>query len=181
MTTATEVFSSGYRADEDHSWFEASIEHMGVGPFKARFADVEATLSVGPDGLGLEGRAAIESISIRNPPEFREHVLNGDDFFDASHYAVIRFASTAIELLEGDQIAVRGELTIKDTTKPITARGTYRTPVVDPFGRTRSSIDLSTTIDRREFGLAWQMPRPDGGDALGWDVTIEVHLELVRA
>jgi polyisoprenoid-binding protein YceI len=179
MTTATEIFSRGYRADEDHSWFEARIEHMGVGSFKARFADVEATLSVGLDGLGLEGRAAVESISIRNPPEFREHVLNGGDFFDASRYPVIRFTSTAIELLEGDQLSVQGELTIRDTTKPITARGTYRNPVVDPFGRTRSSIDLSTTIDRREFGLDWQMPRPDGGDALGWDVTIEVHLELV--
>lgn len=181
MTTATEVFSGGYRADEDHSWFEASIEHMGVGPFKARFADVEATLSVGPDGLGLEGRAAVESISIRNPPEFREHVLNGGDFFDASRYPVIRFTSTATELLEGDQISVQGELTIRDTTKPITASGTYRKPVVDPFGRTRSSIDLRTTIDRREFGLDWQMPRPDGGDSLGWDVTIAVHLELVMA
>lgn len=55
-----------------------------VGPFKARFVDVEATLSVAPDGLELEGRAAVESISINNPPELREHVVNGDDFFDAS-------------------------------------------------------------------------------------------------
>ena len=180
MTTATEVFSANYRADADHSWFEASIEHM-VGPFKARFVDVEATLSVAPDGLELEGRAAVESISITNPPELREHVVNGDDFFDASRYPAIRFTSTAIELLEGDQISVDGELTIKDATKPITARGTYRKPLADPFGRTRSSIDLSTTIDRREFGLAWQLARPDGGDALGWDVKIEVHLELVQS
>lgn len=180
MTTATEVFTGDYQADKDHSWFEASVEHM-VGPFKARFADVEATLTVGPDGLRLEGRATVESISLRNPPELREHVVNGDDFFDASRYPVILFASTAVELFEGDQISVHGELTIKDTTRPITASGTYRRPVVDPFGRTRTSIDLATMIDRRDFGLAWQLARPDGGDALGWDVTIEVHLELVKA
>ena len=180
MSTATGVFNADYRADEDHSWFEASIEHMGVGSFKARFADVEATLSAGPDGLALEGHAAVESISIKNPPEFREHVLNGGDFFDASRYPVIRFASTKAELLEGDQISVHGELTIKDTTKPITATGTYRKPVTDPFGRTRNSIELSAMIDRRDFGLDWQMPRPDGRDSLGWDVRIDVHLELVK-
>ena len=35
-------------------------------------------------------------------------------------------------------------------------------------------------IDRREYGLNWQAPLPNGGDALAWDVRIEAHLELVR-
>ena len=28
--------------------------------------------------------------------------------------------------------------------------------------------------------MSWQMPSPDGGDALGWEVEITAHLELVR-
>ena len=35
-------------------------------------------------------------------------------------------------------------------------------------------------IDRRDYGLNWQAPLPNGGDALAWDVRIEAHLELVR-
>jgi hypothetical protein len=28
--------------------------------------------------------------------------------------------------------------------------------------------------------MDWQLALPDGGDALGWDVELTVHLELVR-
>ena len=35
-------------------------------------------------------------------------------------------------------------------------------------------------IDRRDFGFDWQMELPGGGDALAYDVTLEVSLELVQ-
>jgi len=28
--------------------------------------------------------------------------------------------------------------------------------------------------------MTWQMPLPDGSDALGWDVEITVQLELIK-
>ena len=63
---------------------------------------------------------------------------------------------------------------------PITATGSYG------FGtglqRTRvAGFDLEATVDRRDYGLNWQAPLPGGGDALGWDVTLEVQLELAEA
>jgi hypothetical protein len=36
------------------------------------------------------------------------------------------------------------------------------------------------TVDRRDWGMTWQAPLPDGGDALGWDVEITASLEFVR-
>jgi polyisoprenoid-binding protein YceI len=41
-------------------------------------------------------------------------------------------------------------------------------------------FDLEATVDRRAFGLDWQVPLPSGGDALAWDVTLQVHLELAK-
>jgi hypothetical protein len=35
-------------------------------------------------------------------------------------------------------------------------------------------------IDRRDFGFEWQMQLPSGGDALGYEVTLEVSLYLVQ-
>ena len=49
----------------------------------------------------------------------------------------------------------------------------------DPYGNDRIAFELSTTVDRREFGLNWQNALPNGGDAVAWDVTLTVDLQLV--
>ena len=44
----------------------------------------------------------------------------------------------------------------------------------------RAALDLATVIDRRDFGFDWQMELPNGGDALAYDVTVEVTFVLVQ-
>ena len=61
----------------------------------------------------------------------------------------------------------------------MTATGTYRPPTEDPFGNHRAGLERATTIDRR-WDLAWQAELPGGGNAVGWDVNITVHLELIK-
>jgi polyisoprenoid-binding protein YceI len=92
---------------------------------------------------------------------------------------VITFRSTEVEL-GGDVAEIAGELTIRGTSRAVRARGTFTPPREDPFGTTRLGLELTATIDRREFGLTWQMPLPGGGDALGWDVAVTAQLEFTR-
>jgi len=73
----------------------------------------------------------------------------------------------------------RGELTMRGVTRPVDAAGRYRPPVQDPFGDLRTAVDIVATVDRRDWGMDWQMPLPSGGDALGYDVEVRAHLELV--
>ena len=63
----------------------------------------------------------------------------------------------------------------------MTAGGSYRAPTQDPFGTVRAAISLHATVDRRDWGLSWQLPLPDGGDAVGWEVELTAELELVEA
>ncbi len=174
-------FSGSYEADVNHSSAAVGVRHMGVGSFRARFDEIEARLTVGEDGIRLDGRAAVESISIRQPPEFRAHVVYGADFFDAGNHPHITFASREVELDADGSANVSGTLTIKGITRPITATGTHRAPVEDPYGAKRAALDLVTRIDRRDFALDWQAELPGGGDVLGWDVELELHLEFVQA
>jgi hypothetical protein len=62
----------------------------------------------------------------------------------------------------------------------VTAAGSYAAPAEDPFGVPRAALELRATVDRRNWAMDWQLALPDGGDALGWDVELTVHLELVR-
>ena len=59
-------------------------------------------------------------------------------------------------------------------------RGTFAPPTMDPFGLSRAALELRATVDRRSWDLNWQLPLPDGSDALGWEVEITAHLELVQ-
>lgn len=180
MPTVTSIADGTYTADPHHSSFQAGALHMGVGTFRTTFDDVEARLTADRDGPRLEGRAQVSSISIRNPPEFREHVVNGHDFFDAANHPEIVFTSSRLDLKDDGTVELDGELVIKGIAKPLTATGTWREPVEDPYGGLRAALDLQAVVDRRDWDISWQAPLPRGGDALGWDVTLDIHLELVK-
>lgn len=181
MTTATQEITGAYTADPGHSTFQFAIKHMKVSTFRAGFSDVEARFELGEDGKAkLSGTARADSISIKSPAEFREHVVNGEDFFHAGEHPEIEFRSDDVELSKDGSVRVNGELEIKGVAKPVTATGTYQEPVEDPYGLARTALELKATVDRRDWGMNWQMPLPKGGDVLGYDVELTVHLELIQ-
>ena len=75
MSTVLQPFAGTFVADREHSSFQATLRHMGVGTFRTGFADVDARLVAGDDAPRLEGRARVESIDITRPAEFRAHVV----------------------------------------------------------------------------------------------------------
>jgi polyisoprenoid-binding protein YceI len=179
MTTAVQPFSGTYLADPVHSSFGFSVVYSGVGRFRGTLGDVSATLSAGDDGLVLDGAARAESISITEPAQFRAHVL-GPEFFDADNHPEVTFRSTSIDLADDGSARVEGELTIAGVSKPVVATGSWREPAPAAGGGLRGGLELETLVDRRDFGFEWQMQLPSGGDALGWDVTLEVSLSLLQ-
>ncbi len=180
MTTTMQPLAGTYVLDGIHSSVQFAVGHQQVSLFRASFGDVEGSVAAENGAIALEGRAVVESISIGEPAEFREHVVRSNDFFDADAYPLITFRSSHVDLREDGTATVSGELTIRGTTRTIDAHGTYRPPTKNPFGEYRAGLELSTTIDRRSFGLSWQLALPDGSEALGWEVEISAQLELIR-
>ncbi len=181
MTTDTIPFTGTFRADPVHSSFQFEVAHMGGATFRASFEAVEARVVARAEGsVRFEGSARVDSISIRNPPEFRDHVVYGADFFDGHNHPEIRFVGEEAELAGDGSFRGRGLLTIRGITKPVEASGTYRPVIADPFGSLRTAVELTATVDRRDWGMDWQMPLPAGGDVLGYEVVLSAHIELVK-
>ena len=178
MSTATTPFSGTYGADPVHSSFGFAVRYQGVSVFRGTLDEVQATLTADDAGVRLEGAAKVESISIRTPEQFRAHVLS-EEFFDAANHPEVTFTSQNIDFADDGTAKVEGELTIKGTTKPVVAAGTWTAPAADAFGNTRGHLNLEATLDRTEFGIEWNMDLPTGGKVLANDVTLTIDASLI--
>ena len=177
-SVAVQPFAGTYRAQPVPSSFAFAVRHSGVFWYRGSLSDVTATLRADGDALALEGSARVESISVVEPAAMRASVL-GPEFFDAERHPEITFRSTEIRLAEDGRAEVDGELTIKGITRPISGVGRYAAPRMSSFGEI-AGLQLRTSFDRREFGFDWQMELPGGGDAVGWDVEVDIDLLFIR-
>jgi len=177
-TVAAQPFSGTYRAQPVPSSFAFAVRHSGVFWYRGSLSDVAATLRGDGDRLALEGSARVDSISVVEPPAMRASVL-GPEFFDAERHPEITFRSTAIRLDGDGRAEVDGELTIRGVTRPVTASGHYAPPRQAAFGEV-AGLQLQTRFDRREFGFDWQMELPGGGDAVSWEVDVDIDLLFKR-
>jgi polyisoprenoid-binding protein YceI len=174
-TTILQKIPAGtYRLDPVHSSFGFAVKHNGISTFRGQFEQVDASLA---DGI-LDGSAQVDSVKTAIPP-LKDHLLS-PEFFNAAEAPAITFRSSDIRLGEDGSAGVDGELTIRGVTRAVTALGSYGT-ATGLNGSEVVGFDLQATVDRRDYGVNWQAPLPSGGDAVAWDVTLEVHLELAKA
>jgi polyisoprenoid-binding protein YceI len=177
VTQETAIPTGVWESDPVHSTVGFAVKHMVVATFRGAFTDFNVTLDNSDGEPRLYGAVRIPSVEVRDET-LKGHLLS-PDFFDAERTPEIRFTSTAIRT-EGDELVVEGELEIKGTSRPVEARGAIVGPVQNVAGREGIGIDLSTTVDRRDYGLNWNAELPKGGFAVENDVTLNIHLELTR-
>lgn len=179
-TATTQPLATGtWKIDTIHSHVGFAVKHMVVSTFRGRFEDYDGELVAGEDGTPrLQGLVNVDSIVVKD--ENLAGHLKSPDFFDSERYPQIRFVSAEVSVADGGELEVQGDLTIKDKTHRVSARGSVSGPHVDIAGNDKLGVELEAIIDRREFGLEWNAPLPKGGFALDNDVRLQVSLELVR-
>ena len=167
-----------WAVDNAHSSANFEVEHGGVSVFRGGFRPIDAALTASEDGLVLEGAVQVESISV-DDENIRPHLLS-PDFFDVLRNPKITYRSTEIAG-DADELTVAGKLTMRGISLPVTATGRVRGPVSFGEGMDKISVSLETIVDRRAFGMVWQMELPGGEQALANDVRLVVELELLKA
>jgi polyisoprenoid-binding protein YceI len=177
-STARGVLPVGtWTLDPVHTHVGFAVDYM-VGTFRGSFSPVEASLVVADDGsASLTGSAAVAGVRVQDE-NLGAH-LQSPDFFDAERTPQIKFKSTDISV-DGDEVTVAGELSIKGRGVPVTATGTLSEPV-DVGAGERFALTLETQIDRTRFGLNWNNPLPSGKPALANAVTLTAELYFAQA
>jgi polyisoprenoid-binding protein YceI len=181
MTTTiqneTALPTGTWNIDPVHSRVEFAVPYM-IGTFRGSFAPVEGTLGVDDGVASLTGSAKVEAVKVQDE-NLQQHLLS-PEFFDAERHPEIAFSANDIRR-SGNEVVVDGELTIKGITKDVELSGSITDPATDAHGNDRVGLTLTTTVDRTQFDLNWNVPLPTGEPALGTDVTLTAELFLTKA
>jgi polyisoprenoid-binding protein YceI len=179
MTTTVDLRGSlagTWQLDPVHSSIGFEIPYLS-GTFKGQFRDAEAKLTVHDGTADLDGRARVASVDVKD--ENLSAHLQSPDFFDAERHPELLFRAQDVDL-HSESFSASGVLTIKGVTKPVEVTGTLTPPMIDAFDRERIGLVLSTSVDRHEFGVSYEMPLPSGEQAIGDEVRILAELYFVR-
>ena len=136
------------------------------------------TIDATGDAPVLEGSVNVATVGTGDAN--RDGHLKGPEFFDAEQQPKIGFHSTATDVDAGGAITLRGEITLKGITKPIELTGEVAENGEDPWGNERIGLELSTTIDRRDFDLKWNQTLPNGNLLVANDVKLLLGVSAVK-
>ena len=173
--------SGTWTIDAAHTLVEFSVRHMTVARVTGRFAAVSGEVKV-PDGDPLAATVAvsIDVPSVASGHQKRDELIRSADFLDAASFPVITFTSGPAEDGADGNWKIPGVLTIKGISRPVTLNARFG-GVVSHRGATRAGFSATTTIDRKDFGVAFGGLLDAGGAIVSDTVTINLEVELVHA
>jgi polyisoprenoid-binding protein YceI len=182
FATASADAAEEYVIDAGHSHVGFTVAHLVVTKTKGQFNTFEGKLSLDPKNVEKSKVSVkIDAASIDTNDEKRDGHLKSLDFFGVKKHPTITFESTAVKRAKNGQLEVRGDLTMRGVTKPVTLQVDGPTDVVkDPWGNTRRGVSATAKIDRTAFGLEWNKSLETGGLLVGNEVTITIEAELIK-
>lgn len=171
-----------WNIDTSHSGINFSVRHMVVSKVRGRFARFTGAIELNEGDLSRSTlEATIDAASIDTGTPERDAHLRSPDFFDTEAFPELRYRSRRIEALSGDRYRVIGDLTIRDVTREVPLEVEYGGRAVDPWGNERVGFTARASVERKEFGLAWNQVLEAGGVLVGDRIDIEIELEAVKA
>jgi polyisoprenoid-binding protein YceI len=174
--------SSPWTIDPAHTDILFSAKHMMVTTVRGKFHEVDGTLVLHEaDPTRSSGEIRIAAASLNTGSAQRDGHLRSADFFDAERYPWITFRSTAVEHTGGDEYRVTGDLTIRETTRPASLDATFLGFYNGMQGGRRAGIAARTTLNRKDWGLGWNVALEAGGWLVGEEVTIEIEVAVDQA
>ncbi|MCU0685481.1 MAG: YceI family protein [Polyangiaceae bacterium] len=168
--------------DSVHSHVGFSVKHMMVATVRGSFKSYRGDLRIDPKDFTrstFEGEIDVSSLDTGNAD--RDAHLRAGDFFDATNHPKITFKSTGVEAKGEGEYVVRGDLTIRGVTKPVSLDVEFQGTSKNPYGQTVTGLGVRGTINRKDFGVNFNALLETGGVAVGEKVKIEIDVEASLA
>jgi len=167
--------------DPSHTRANFTARHMMITNVHGTFDKVEGVVDFNEsDPARSTVDVKIEAASILTRDEKRDAHLKSPDFLDAEKYPYLTFKSKKAEKTGANTGRLVGDLTIRDITRPVTLNVEYNGQAKSPWGTTNAGFTAVTKINRKDWGLNWNVALETGGVLVGDIVTLNLEVEIVK-
>jgi polyisoprenoid-binding protein YceI len=171
-----------WKIDGYHSEADFAIKHLAISTVHGSFHGISGVITFDPADVAkssVEATIPVDTIDTGVAP--RDGDLKSPHFFDAAQFPTITFKSTSVHKA-GDHYDVAGDLTIHGVTKPVVLK-------LEELGKAQTGPDgksvhrgftATTTINRKDFGLAFNGTLSSGDAVLSDEVRIEIDIDAAK-
>lgn len=167
--------------DPSHSEINFTVRHMMISNVRGKFEKFTGAVEFNEaDPSQSSVDVQIEAASVYTKDEKRDGHLKSPDFFNAEVYPYLNFKSKRIEKVDDHHGRIYGDLTIRDITRAVVLATEYNGQSKSPWGTTNAGFSATTRINRKDWGLTWNVSLETGGWLVGDEININIELEIIK-
>ena len=168
-----------WNIDPAHSQVNFRIKHLGIANVNGTFDHFSGYAETDNDDFNnATVYFEIDADSINTKHADRDAHLKSPHLFNAAQYPKITFEGSLHK--KGDDYELTGELTIGETKKPILLAASFTGSVQGLRNDTRAGFELDGKINRKDYGLTWNILTEAGSLVVGEDVKLQFDIELIK-
>lgn len=166
--------------DPTHSEIVFKVKHLMITNVKGEFRKFQGTIQSNPSGFNQAAvDITIEAASVFTNNDDRDAHLRSPDFFDAEQFKQITFKGSDFIRLDEENYQLKGILTIKGISKPISLDVEFGGTNKDPWGNEKAGFSVSGKLNRKDWGLNWNAALETGGVLVSDEVRISAEVQFV--
>jgi polyisoprenoid-binding protein YceI len=167
--------------DTHHTQIEFVARHMMITKVHGQFEKFSGEVNLdenNPSNTTVDIQIEMSSVNTRDSK--RDDHLRSADFFNVAEYPTMTFKSKTIKTVDGEQAVLVGDLTIKGVTHEVKMDTEFVGKAKNPWGKMVYGFTGKTRINRKDWGLTWNMALETGGVLVGDEIDISIEIELVK-
>jgi polyisoprenoid-binding protein YceI len=180
MSSITDLTPGVWNVDPSHSTIGFVARHLMVSKVRGHFGTFSGTITIADDPLQSKVEATVDIASVTTGDDTRDGHLKSADFFDLEKNPNMTLVSTGIDP-KGSNYILHTDLTVNGITKPVDFDLEFEGVSGDPWGGTRAGFSAEADVNRKDWGLEWNVALETGGVLVGEKVKIVLEIEAIKA
>jgi polyisoprenoid-binding protein YceI len=170
-----------WQFDAGHTHIGFTGRHLMVSTVRGEFEKFSSTVEFDEyDLTRSKAEIQIEAASVTTHNAQRDEHFRSADFFDVERYPSITFKSKRVIMQDAHHGQLIGDLTIRNITREVVLEGEYSGVSQSPWNTYSAGFSLRGKVNRKDWGLNWNMVLAGGGLVAGDEITLVIDLELTK-
>jgi len=177
-----ETKTTTWNVDPTHSEILFKVKHLVISTVTGSFKKFEGKIETNSreEFDGAEVTFHLDTNTVDTNMKDRDTHLKSQEFFHSEKFPKLSF-SGKMKKESGDKYKLAGTMTIKDTKKEVEFVAEYGGTAVDGYSQTKAGFEITGAINRKEFGLTWDMVTETGSIVVSNQVKLQLNIQLVKS